>query len=284
MPPIELPGSAAYIVKRLPFVGPIYKDAVTYRRLKAGVSQGGRNALLLEHGGVPIPPIRLRDMVRKGGILAEDFLIEGAQACEAVLDFAREHGVLIEPSTRVYEFGVGCGRIARHLLVQRSCRFWGSDVDEELISWCRQNLTLTDGEGGTPEFFLNAYQPPLGQADGSFDFIYSISVLTHMAADSQKAWLHELHRVLAPGGHLVLSILERTDSEAPTGVLVQERVDREFVRGWLGKGGAPAKYYTTYNTVAYMGDLFAEGLELLGHRHNAVRNTQTLLMFRKKPE
>jgi SAM-dependent methyltransferase len=281
MPHTELPESASAILRRLPFVGPIYKDAMTYRRLRAGVGHDGRNGLMLEHGGLPIPPIKLRDMVRKGGILAEDFLAEGAQAFDAIMELAAAHGVSIEPATRVYEFGVGCGRIARHLLSQRPCRLAGSDVDQELIAWCKHNLS-DRWEPAAPDFFVNAYQPPLDRADGSFDFVYSISVLTHMTPENQKAWFHELDRVLAQDGCLVLSFLERTVAEAPMGVFALERVDREFVRGWLGRGGAPVKYYTTYNTLDYMRDLAPPGLELVGHRVNAIRQRQSLLIYRKR--
>lgn len=278
----SLTGGAATLLTRLPFLGPIYKDdAMTYRRLKAGVSHVGRNALSLDHDGLPIPPIKLRDMVRRGGILAEDFLLEGKQAFDAVMEFAQEQGVALTPDARVYEFGVGCGRVARHFLTRQSCRFTGSDVDEELIAWCGENLASALGGRAHPEFFVNAYQPPLAAPENSFDFIYSISVLTHMTAESQSAWLSELHRVLAHGGHLALSILEKSTQDVPSGIATQERIDREYERGWLGRAGAPATYFNSYNTLAYMRDV-CPALELVGYRHNAIRNTQSLLMFRKR--
>ena len=282
MPNADLPPTAAAVVGRLPFVGRLYREAVSYRKLKAGVGSAERNALALEHDGLPIPPIRLRDMVRKGGILVEDFLIEGAQAFEALTSLVREHGAEIGPATRVLEFGVGCGRVARHFLARAPCRFHGCDVDEELIGWCHKNLTRPLGEAPAPEFFVNQYRPAIDRTDASYDFIFSISVLTHMTPENQRAWMHELHRLLAPGGWLVVSFLERPASEAPAGVLALERVDHEFSRTWLGRNGAPAMYFNTYNTAGYMRELCPAGLRLIGHRINAIRNTQSLLVFRKQ--
>jgi SAM-dependent methyltransferase len=281
MTSIQSPQPPSTLIQRLPLVGPIYKDAMTYRRLKAGVANLSRNSISVEHEGLPVPPIKLRDMVRKGGILVEDFLLEGAQVFDALVEIEQAHGVVIDGATRVYEFGVGCGRVARHFLTKRPCLFAGSDVDEELIGWCKEKLGPARTAPAGPDFFVNAFLPPIAKPDESFDFIYAISVVTHMTPEHQRAWMRELHRLLAPKGHLVLSILEKTPTEAPRGVLARERVDMEFTRGWLGKGAAPPHYYNTYNTVDHISGLLSEELRLVDHWPNAIRNTQSLLLFQK---
>jgi hypothetical protein len=93
--------------------------------------------------------------------------------------------------------------------------------------------------------------------------------------------MHELHRLLAPDGRLVLSILEKTSEEAPLGVVARERVDTAFTRGWLGKDDAPLHYYNTYNTIDHVTGLMTGRLKLIGHWRNAIRNTQSLLIFQK---
>ena len=49
--------------------------------------------------------------------------------------------------------------------------------------------------------------PPLPFDNEFFDFIFSISVLTHIPEDMQFAWLAELNRVLKVGGTALLSTL-----------------------------------------------------------------------------
>jgi len=42
--------------------------------------------------------------------------------------------------------------------------------------------------------------PPMSYEDNMFDFVYSISIFTHLPEDMQFAWLQELQRITKPGG------------------------------------------------------------------------------------
>ena len=53
---------------------------------------------------------------------------------------------------------------------------------------------------------LLASDPPLDFPDGHFDFVYAISIWSHFGERSARAWLEEMHRIVAPGGHLVLTV------------------------------------------------------------------------------
>jgi len=48
-------------------------------------------------------------------------------------------------------------------------------------------------------------EPPTEFPDDTFDFIYGISVLTHLPEMLQFAWMNELSRVLKPGGLLYIT-------------------------------------------------------------------------------
>ena len=80
---------------------------------------------------------------------------------------------------------------------------YGTDVDAETVAWVKANLPVHAG--------TNAPTPPLAYADGQFDMVYSISVFTHLDERFQDAWLHELKRVLKPGGLALFSVRSAMD-------------------------------------------------------------------------
>jgi SAM-dependent methyltransferase len=100
---------------------------------------------------------------------------------------------------RILDFGCGCGRLIRHLPAHTGAELSGSDYNPALIEWCRDNLPFAT-------FETNGLAPPLAFPDASFDFIYARSVFTHLPEDLQHLWIRELHRVLAPGGTLYLTM------------------------------------------------------------------------------
>ena len=120
----------------------------------------------------------------------------------------------------VFEFGCGCGRIARHWQ-NFSGSFVGSDLDEPAVRWCRRNLPFA-------RFEVNGLEPPLIFGDESFDLAYAVSVFSHLTAPLQIAWRNELRRVLRPGGVLLVT----TQGRSYLPVLKRDEADR-FLRGEL---------------------------------------------------
>ncbi len=72
-------------------------------------------------------------------------------------------------------------------------------MDREAISWAA---------GHYPDltWVVSPFEPPLPFDDRGFDLVYSISVLSHLGAESQDRWLGEISRLLAPGGVALLSV------------------------------------------------------------------------------
>jgi len=108
---------------------------------------------------------------------------------------------------RILDFGVGCGRVIRPLhqlcvdayLAEGKLDWFGCDIDTEAIEWCRSTISSI----GT--FVVNSHMPPLPFDDQSFDFVYSISIFTHLPEGMQHAWLSEIRRVMRIGSYAVLS-------------------------------------------------------------------------------
>jgi SAM-dependent methyltransferase len=153
-----------------------------------------------------LPPLRLRKDVGLG-----DFRAIG-QASRRLLI---RHG--LQPDDRVLDVGCGVGRVAIPLTQYLSPEgsYDGFDVNRSWIRWCRRNITPAYprfrfnavsvanthyGRGGVdPSRFRFPYD------DASFDFIFAMSLFTHMKVEGVRQYLSEAHRVLRPGGTLVAS-------------------------------------------------------------------------------
>jgi SAM-dependent methyltransferase len=119
----------------------------------------------------------------------------------------------------VFDFGCGCGRVARQLILQnpRPGRYVGVDVHPDLIAWCRENLTpaapgfefvhhdvfdrLVNADEAKPEVL------PLPVEDESVTFFEGLSIFTHIVERQFAFYLCEAARVLRPGGVMNASFL-----------------------------------------------------------------------------
>ncbi len=101
----------------------------------------------------------------------------------------------------VMELGCGSARLIRHLRCVQDLRLIGTDVKEDFIKWCKQNVPGV-------EFYVNDLRPPLSFAeDNSIDLVYARSVFTHIPLDVQGLWIDELYRIIRPGGYAILNVL-----------------------------------------------------------------------------
>ncbi len=119
------------------------------------------------------------------------------QAGGEVIDFARAHGAI---GARVLDFGCGLGHLIEHLLA-RGVAAAGLDVSEESVRETRARC-------GAHRLFRGAVHAPTlpsSFADGSFDTVFLIETIEHLLPDDLARTLGEIHRLLAPGGHLIIT-------------------------------------------------------------------------------
>lgn len=102
----------------------------------------------------------------------------------------------------VLDWGVGCGRVARHLAPALGPAFFGCDIDADNVAWCSANLPGS--------YVPTRLEPSLPYADGTFDVVYGVSVFTHLRSEWELRWLEELHRVLRPGGTMLVTVHGQT--------------------------------------------------------------------------
>jgi 2-polyprenyl-6-hydroxyphenyl methylase/3-demethylubiquinone-9 3-methyltransferase len=106
---------------------------------------------------------------------------------------------------QVLEVGCGGGLICE-TLARRGCTAVGIDPSEGALRDAREHA-LRSNMGQSTHFDLG-YAESLPYADGSFSVIVCLDVLEHVR--DLQATLHEVARVLAPGGIFIFDTINRT--------------------------------------------------------------------------
>lgn len=146
----------------------------------------------------PIPPRHLQ--VRVSGDYYWQFFMHGLHMLGDIDKALASQGLSLYGFQNVLDFGCGCGRFLIPLsLSMDPSRVHGSDIDGEAIDWFRSKYPHIGGISQNPHL------PPTSFEDDSFDFVYSVSIFTHLPEEMQFAWLRELQRITKKGGWLVLT-------------------------------------------------------------------------------
>jgi len=100
----------------------------------------------------------------------------------------------ISLANNILDFGCGWGRIIRFFIKDiQASKIWGCDPVDEMIKLCREQNKFCNFE------HINTY-PPTPFRDNMYDLIYSYSVFSHLSEDFHLPLLHEIKRILKPGG------------------------------------------------------------------------------------
>jgi len=156
-----------------------------------------------------IPPKRvLPSYTRKG-----DFKRAGA----GFLQMAVDNG--LQPDHRVLDLGCGVGRFAVALTehLDPEGRYVGLDTSQEAIRICNEwigarvpgfvflwadvfNTNYNRSAGAKAAHYRFPFE------EGAFDFVFSNSLFTHLVPGDARNYLHEIGRVLKPGGRTLNTI------------------------------------------------------------------------------
>ncbi|MFI5252974.1 MAG: class I SAM-dependent methyltransferase [Bacteroidota bacterium] len=152
--------------------------------------------------GHPLPPPALIHLVC-GSYSYSAFYENGKNGADCIRNILIKNNLRIEQFSSVYDFGCGCGRVMRHWHTLKNSKLYGSDYNPALIKWCRDFLPFA-------EFSVNPLAERTIYKDCQFEFIYSISVFTHLVEPMQHFWIGEMKRLLKPGGYLYVTTLGTT--------------------------------------------------------------------------
>jgi SAM-dependent methyltransferase len=100
----------------------------------------------------------------------------------------------LQPDSSVLEFAAGFGRVTRHLT---HYKLTACDIHEEAVRFLQQEIHVKAIPSTTNpnEFALR----------NRFDFIFVLSLFSHLPANLFGLWLSRLTELLVPGGYLMLT-------------------------------------------------------------------------------
>jgi SAM-dependent methyltransferase len=177
----------------------------------------------------------------------------------------------------ILDWGCGAGRVTQHLENYfEGSIIHGADTDAAMISWNRQQYPAIHFE--KPEA-----HPPTPYPAGKFDLVIGLSVLTHISADLQDAWLGEIHRLLAKGGIALLTT---------HGAHYLSRLTYREKKEWMQKGFCVQSYgntgqrrYACYHHPAFLKERLQQLFTILaydnGQVHPAKMGGQDVWILRK---
>ena len=160
-----------------------------------------RNRTRIPMNELPLPPLEFRRLV---GPTEPEFFDNPTR--RPVFENIPE-----EAYSTVFDFGCGCGRLARQLIQQhpRPLRYLGVDRHKGMVEWARAHLK-PHAQGfdfyhhdvfhehlnpqGTPGHL------PFPAGDNEVTLFIAWSVFTHLLEPDADFYLRELSRVLSPGG------------------------------------------------------------------------------------
>jgi SAM-dependent methyltransferase len=106
-------------------------------------------------------------------------------------------------STPTLDYGCGWGRITRFFLKDVGPgSLTGIDINDDVLEICRQTNRWAS-------FQHVDVLPPTTLPDAGFDLIYAYSVFSHLSEEAHDRWLDEFHRLLKPGGILIVTTRQR---------------------------------------------------------------------------
>jgi SAM-dependent methyltransferase len=179
-------------------------------------------------------------------------------------------------SPRVLEWGCGPGRVIRHipLAFPTNTKIYGSDYNQATITWCNKKIPQIN-------FVLNELQPPLAFEDGFFDFIYSISVFTHLSEEVSRQWIADLFRIARTGAILVIT----TNGDSRRNFLLPDELKTYHEKGVVirDKVEEGKKMFFACHSPQYLTQVLFKSFEVLEHTSAAFPHTGQDYWILRKP-
>jgi SAM-dependent methyltransferase len=241
-------------------------------------ASGQLEAIVRHDGAAPPPPKHMQ--IRTVGGYVPGFIESGFSICDDLNAVLSVVGKSLADFPRILDWGCGCGRTTRALkTLFPKAEVWGSDIDPEAIAWLQKTYSPRYGQ-----FRVAPHAPPLPFEDGYFDFIFGISVFTHLPEDMQFGWLAELRRITKPGGYLIMTTSgEKNYSHLPPELRkIVETKGFFYLDGTYGQSiSLPAFYQNTFHSLDYIKREWPKYLEVLDTQPARMQQHQDTVLMRR---
>lgn len=183
-------------------------EEITPKSCYSGLSDSLWLSLLLNPKSLELPGFPSAEIQsRFTGRADFSTLIQAFEFYDVIRKACLNIGKPIQSMDAILDFGCGWGRITRIFLRDiEPNKIYGCDCTEDAITMCKETNKWCN-------FDLNDAHPPTKYKSSMFDLIYAYSVFSHLSEDSQKSWIEEFHRILKPGGILVVTTRQRNFME-----------------------------------------------------------------------
>jgi len=224
-----------------------------------------------------LPPIDILHEA-SGSCNFQSYYNSGLKAAQEIYNIFNQYLKEKDRKIKILEWGCGPGRIVRHLpFIDKGINLleiYGTDYNPRTVKWLQSNL-----EG--IEFYLNNLEPPLPFQDNELDFIYTISVFTHLSEDLHFQWKKELLRVLRPGGLILMTV---HGDNCRKYLLEDELKAYDGGKFILRKNVTEGKRtYLAYQSPEWMKNIFLKDVEIVFHNpnYNSIAQHQDIYVIRK---
>lgn len=223
---------------------------------------------------LPLPSPDLVYLV-SGGYDTRLFYYKGIIGSLCIKDILQKNGFDINKFDSILDFGCGCGRVMRHGKTLKGPKLYGADLNPVLVPWCKKSLTFAD-------FKSNKLYEKLDYGDEKFDFIYAISVFTHLTEDLQNFWIGELTRILKPGGLLLIT----THGKSRIQTLRPEEKEKFYLGQVVvrNKEYAGANICNAFHPEQYVRNVLAKGLTVIDFAPDGAKDANQDIFLLKKPK
>jgi SAM-dependent methyltransferase len=202
--------------------------ARNHAKLLCDLWQFAKVAVLRAFGLIdfPVPPNSLMRSTSSKTI--RHYYGSGIRSLMPVVTAAATEGIDLSSRLTVLDFGCGVGRLLLHLTrLHPNLALHACDVNSRAVKYVKiahPAVTAT----------TNRSRPPLDYSDATFDWVYSVSIFSHLSEDDQRCWLSELARVIKPGGLCCLTTMGLHAVDHWEGMTAHER---EIARTALKRTG-----------------------------------------------
>ena len=212
---------------------------------------------------IPVPGAELV-FLTQGHTQTDEYQNGIIPAVLTMQSYLHKAGIDVEQIRNLLDFGCGSGRllVGWHMSTPQ-IRLHGCDVNAQLIQWAQQHLPQAI------DCQLSNLNPPLPYQEQQFDFVYLISVFTHLSLETQKNWIREFKRILRKGGYLLVTLhgelYVRNTFEQHSGHFQTFNSAGYVEEGQISVEGE--NYYRTFHRYDFVSNLFNE-FEIIGYFPN----------------